>query len=353
MKKYSILFLACLSLQFLETYTMTYKTPLHKAVKKSNTHKVHDLIAQGANVNAQDSLGNTPLHYAVAADTQLHNAQTNSSSLYLASTVSFIKNRLGDTQEKTITQLLLEADAHVLLQNKQSKTALQLARQANNLKIVRLLTDHLNIQLHYAAQDGDVKYIETLIANGATVDNRDRDNQTPLHKACIHYNEASILKLIKAQANTNSTFKYFYYHKNLSEEISYTPLQWAAFEGRKAVVEALLLTDADPHRKTRRGETILDLAYKGQNARALDLKEAAWGNDHTQIITLLRTYFAQKRATALLKYMKKSKPTTLSSSIHITDLPNDLLTVITTQAAQPAKKPGIIARISNALKYHL
>ena len=39
-------------------------TPLHKAARAGDLHAVEALIKAGANVNARDNDGNTPLYYA-------------------------------------------------------------------------------------------------------------------------------------------------------------------------------------------------------------------------------------------------------------------------------------------------
>lgn len=121
--------------------------PLHKAVSKMG---VEELLSKGADINAQDNGGRTPLHVA---------------SLF---------------GRAPVADFLLLKGADVNKKDKHGSTA-----------------------LHMAIAGGHEKLVELLILMGADVNSADSLGDTPLHSAVI-YNYKNVVKtLILNKANAN------------------------------------------------------------------------------------------------------------------------------------------------------
>ena len=80
MKKLLFLLLFCL----MPTAITAMTTPLHEAVKKNNDALVEELIAGGADVNARDSQGKTPLMVLYKQDVHDGESYNRDSSLHIA-----------------------------------------------------------------------------------------------------------------------------------------------------------------------------------------------------------------------------------------------------------------------------
>mgnify|MGYP003289443439 CR=1 FL=1 len=93
------------------------QTALHKAVMANNVDEVKRLIAQGANVNQQDKLGNTPLHLAAF---------------------------LGRTD--CVVALLNAPNIDLSIKNKQNKTPLDMANDGGNHRCYSEIERKLNAQ---------------------------------------------------------------------------------------------------------------------------------------------------------------------------------------------------------------
>jgi len=86
-----------------EMYDNEGDTPLIKAVTSGYYQIVELLLVRGANINAQNELGNTALHVAATANTDRYN-------------------------DMAIVRCLLDNGADVFLKNKKNKTPLQVAK---------------------------------------------------------------------------------------------------------------------------------------------------------------------------------------------------------------------------------
>ena len=88
--------------------------------------------------------------------------------------------------------------------------------------------------LHLATEKGHVLAVEALLLVGAEKDARDVECWTPLHFAAFRGQESVARLLIRAGAD-----------KNARDRIGDTPLHWAAFSGHAAVATALAHAGAD------------------------------------------------------------------------------------------------------------
>ncbi|KAL1487948.1 hypothetical protein ABEB36_015331 [Hypothenemus hampei] len=118
-------------------------TALHCAAKSLNLNVVRFLMAEGANVQTIDTDGNTVLHNAAKPDnSDMIKFLVNEKSVNVNA-----KNNIGNTVLHlavksglcNIIQFLIEKGADVTLKNEQDATALDLAKQFRNQKIIGLL----------------------------------------------------------------------------------------------------------------------------------------------------------------------------------------------------------------------
>jgi ankyrin repeat protein len=132
------------------------KTPMHLAVEYGNQEGIEMLFAKGADVNAKDKDGSTPLH-------------------------------LADNQD--VVKLLLVKGADVNAKDKDGSTPLHLADNEDVVKLLLAKGADVNAKdkdgrtpLHLAvAKDTDI--VKLLLAKGADVNAKDKNGSTPLHLA--------------------------------------------------------------------------------------------------------------------------------------------------------------------------
>ena len=152
------------------------------------------------------------------------------------------------------------------------------------------------IHLRIAARDGDIDKIKSLIANGADVNAKNFEGDTPIHVAVMQNRKDVVELLINKGANVNVECEEDCYMQDILSSTANTPLQiaalkgyseiaellikngakvnakaksghtalhYAVFKGHKAIVDLLLDNQADPHLKDKNGRTILEIAVEG------------------------------------------------------------------------------------------
>jgi ankyrin repeat protein len=134
-------------------------TPLYKAAFNGNREVAELLIAKGANVNALDSKGSSPLHISASSKD-----------------VVFNKNILNGRIE--VAKILLSKGAPIDAKDNNGSTA-----------------------LHIAAREGSQRIAELLIVEGADVNARDNNNRTPLELATEEKHPEIVDLLRKSKEN--------------------------------------------------------------------------------------------------------------------------------------------------------
>lgn len=164
----------------------TGETPLHLAARYARSDLTKRLLEAGADVNAQDNTGRTPIHAAVAADAMgvfvilLRNRATNlNSRMHDGTSPLILAARLAI---EGMVEHLITSDVDINLADNSGKTALHWAAAVNN-------TDAVTI----------------LLAHGAKPDAQDDKDETPLFLAAREGSYEACKALLDAFANREIT----------------------------------------------------------------------------------------------------------------------------------------------------
>ena len=216
---------------------------LQNAALNNNKEGVELLIANGADINAKNSNGDTPLSNAI------------------------------NSSNKEIVELLIikGADTSVKDNNGDSLLHKAIINQVS-LEIIELLIAtgaDMNTKnqygctpMHYAARGGQKEAVESLIAYGADVKTRDNNQLTPLHEAAIGGKKETVALLITKGADINA-----------QDNTGYTPLHYAIVQFHKEIVELLLDKGVNINAKDNKGKTPLYYAKNIDKRLANLLKE--------------------------------------------------------------------------------
>ena len=105
-----------------------------------------------------------------------------------------------------------------------------------------------------AVKSGKLKTVALLLASGASVDDRDATQQTPLHHACDWNNIEVVKILLKKNADVNAR-----------DALGFTPFLVAAGWGRETIMELLFSRRIDPLAVDEQDNTVLHIcAANGQ-----------------------------------------------------------------------------------------
>ncbi|MCM1002429.1 ankyrin repeat domain-containing protein, partial [Wolbachia pipientis] len=258
---------------------ITYQgTPLHFAAQGGNLDIAQFLLDEGAAIESQDKDDKKPLDLAVEA------------------------GRLN------VAKLLLDRGASVNAKDKNDRTPLDLATKGDMIELLKRAQMDQGLSIN--AREGTFDKVEDLIAQGANLEAKDNNDNTPLHNACNngHFNVAKYLiekgASLKAKNKDNKTPLELADHKGyinivemikqiqsgLDEELlsavkngdpnkvddlvshgaslevkdsnGNTLLHYASQNGHLKVVEYLIEKGASLKAKNKDGNTPLDLAVK-------------------------------------------------------------------------------------------
>ena len=141
------------------TMDKTGETSLHLAARYARADAAKRLLEAGADANAQDNTGRSPLHAAVASDAQgvfqilLRNRATNlNSRMHDGTTPLILAARLAI---EGMVEDLINADVDINSADDQGKTALHWAAAVNNIDAVNILLSH---GANKDAQDNKVSF---------------------------------------------------------------------------------------------------------------------------------------------------------------------------------------------------
>jgi ankyrin repeat protein len=262
-------------------------TPLHYAADEGHTEVVELLIANGADVNAEDEEGWTPFHLAaywggkdivellIAAGADV-NAKNNwigtpldiathpENPIDTAETADLIRKHGGKTSEelKDLEEVKesihaaarvghieavkqhLAAGADVNAKGNNGETPLDWAIRGKHTEIADLLRKHggksgAEDSIQVAASVGNIEAVKQHLAAGADVNAKDdKFGITPLHIAAA-YGEKEVTELLIANGAD----------VKVADMSLMTPLHFAVVFGHKEIVELLIVNGADMNAK--------------------------------------------------------------------------------------------------------
>ncbi len=240
---------------------------LRVASRAGMREMVKMLLADGANVNAADEAGDTPLLHAV------------------------MPNGIGISDDKEGTvKVLLDAGADVNAKNNANRTPLFFATMVGHKDIVGLLLAagaDVNVQdedgrtaLMGVIWDENEELVKILLSAGADVNVKNKDGETAL-KLAREENNKKIIKLLKEAGAKEEIVKSEaetepWTSKKLTQvEFMDQQLLDAAREGDYKTVKNLIEVNADVNAKDKDGNTPLKLAQKAGNKKIIKLLKAA------------------------------------------------------------------------------
>ena len=237
-------------------------TALHAAVRSFNLNGIAQFLVQhGANVEAKDGLGETPLFKAAEKKNELVEF------FLTCGSTSNTKNKFGETPLMKAIEHSVASNVRTLLEHGASVNAtdqhgicpLLHRLRSSDVEICELLLeygcdgniadDNGETPLHQLAWGPDI--MKMLLDKGAHVGALDRENRTPLHAACYQGHPSSIELLIHHGADINST-----------DNHGWTPLHFAAAGENYDALEVLIQNGSDIAAVDKTGRTALHLAAR-------------------------------------------------------------------------------------------
>ena len=249
------------------------------------------LVKHGADPNAKDKHGKTPLGYAIDWQHEYYItllAKYGANWIYEERPIYVINCDLLSDELKPadvirLTELVVGRDALSLLEaagrgdveevkrmlirvdpNTRDicgRAPLHYAAREGRVEVMKLLLERGAYPnawdnggmtpLHYAAERGDVEIVRLLLEKWAYPNARDQMGRTPLHEATKNGHVDVVRLLLEHGANPNA-----------KDEDGRTPLHEATKNGHVDVVKLLLEHGADPNAQNEKGETPLHTAAR-------------------------------------------------------------------------------------------
>jgi ankyrin repeat protein len=296
--------------RLLESRNERGETPLIVAARNGTVNVIDFLIEKGADIKARMGDGKTATHVASAFG---HFAVVE--KIYKAGGTGILEDRgrLDETPllvaaacgDIEIFRFLLDKGASTMAQDTGSHTALHYASRASSFDIVKLLLekepDLLDMRTKYAetalllaAEKGDLKIVEFLLDKGADIMARDYSKNTALHIASreSYIDIAKVLikkepDLLDARNGNEDTALLiaafcadlevvkFLHGKGADIEAEdwtgNTPLLHASYSRDRSVIRYLSKAGADPSKTTKSGPNALHIACYHQDAEVVDI----------------------------------------------------------------------------------
>jgi ankyrin repeat protein len=289
---------------------------LNIAVKKECREVVEVLLEHGVSVNRSDENGRTALHFTALGED--------------GGFFPFPRDKGPDINVKgEIAKLLLSRGANVDAETKNGITTLRSATQKGYAKVVEVFLEHnANVNctvqthitlLHIAARKGHTDVVKVLLKFGAIIDSKVKNDSTPLHIAARKGHTEVVKVLLKFGAIIDS-----------QDEFGRTALHIACEAGHEETVEALLEHGSDINVMSKNNGTLLNFAVAG--VRSFHNKSDTYFDDDyddddrgfcaCEIIAEILKSHVVKMKTANL-FVSKANLLSINSNYKLSDYQNE------------------------------
>ena len=230
-----------------------WSTALHQAIELSHLDLINLLLARGADVDARDGLGETPLLLAGRNSREdcIIALLNHGADIHVkGSDGVMVLHSACDRGLLNIVNILLAHNVNADERDERGRTPLFLAVNNSHTGCIHALLDHganLDIRnnfgrtgLHKAASNGNLNTVNILLARGAEIEVRNRSGQTPLLMAAERGHNDCILALIGSGADVN-----------VQGDDGFTPLHLASAADSIEIKVELLKHDAAVDTRSR------------------------------------------------------------------------------------------------------
>ncbi len=247
--------------------------PLHMAASKGTRTDIEQLLAQGARKDAEDNKGRTPLFIAV----EFGNSEAARALCEAKADCTIKEDEHGMTPLHVASWKGLDSIAEILLANgasvdeidKNKKTPLHVASTREVVKVLLthnaqpLVKDKAGLSPFDAAvKAGNRELVKAFLAGSIALRSADEEGVTALHRVAQCGTTPDIIKILLAQGGDVLS----------KTKKGMIPLHVAAFVGTKAIVETLLPLDASQVKASDKdGETPLHWASFAGHADIADV----------------------------------------------------------------------------------
>ncbi len=264
------------------------ETPLHMASRFGNLEMVKFLISKGADPLAETTANETPLYYAIEGEhldvVKLLLEYEDVNRGFSWGTYLHLASRLGNAE---IVKSLIEKGANVNARNNLGKTPLHYAIESCDVETTKVLLENRakpnvfdnngKAPIHYVAELGNMELMELLIERGANVNARTypKDFENYLKnrnslKEVLRYWGSRIMGLLE---KAGATVELYYVNQLMEEaiDIGLTPLHIASRAGNFEMVKYLVAKGANINAQDLLGRTPLHHAVIKDHNDIIDL----------------------------------------------------------------------------------
>lgn len=253
-------------------------TPLTTAVRLNRSKLAYALLEHGARFDIENKWGDTPLAFAArsdAVDVVSHALESGvSPDIRIGTNERPLVIWAAEGGAARALNVLISSGANLDVTDAGGFRAIHEAAAAyGGAESVRvLLAEGANVgashartawhPLHFAAASGSEETIGLLIESGANVDSRNAADRTPLHIAVASGRTDAVAALLDSGAAVSA-----------QDVDARTPLHWAALSGDLESLHALLPVESDMAMRDRDGRTALDYIRRCEVISARDKNE--------------------------------------------------------------------------------
>uniref|UniRef100_A0A914W205 Transient receptor potential cation channel subfamily A member 1 n=3 Tax=Plectus sambesii TaxID=2011161 RepID=A0A914W205_9BILA len=238
--------------EILQARDILNMTALHRAAMFDHPEVVRYLIQEGSDVNAQDSEQRSPLLLAAVR------CGVSSIRVLLSSGASLA---IRDSEKRNVLHFMVMYSGSIL-SNMELADICAKAQMNENVNLLNQKDISGCTPLHMASEKGNLRFTESLITLGATINLKNNEDRSPLHFAARYGRVNTVRRLLASDWGPNMI--------NEMDGGGMTALHIASMNGYAKVVQLLLHKGALLH-KDYMGRTPLHLAAEGGHTQTIRL----------------------------------------------------------------------------------